>query len=51
MTEARGGRNLQFSEFQVIMQKWEQMEQGKQALEEIIGAVQRDVVKTKKEKK
>ena len=51
MTEARGGRNLQFSEFQVIMQKWEQMEQGKQALEEIVGAVQRDVVKTKKENK
>ena len=28
-----------------------QMEQGKQALEEIVGAVQRDVVKMKKEKK
>ena len=49
--EARGGENLPTSELKFIMQRLEQTEQDKRALEAKVGAVQRDMeeVKTKKE--
>ena len=51
MTEAGGGGDPPLSEFQIIMQRLEQMELGKRALQGVVGAVQKDVeVKKKKEK-
>ena len=50
MTEARGLGDPPLSEFQIIMQRLEQMELGKRALQAVVGAVQKEEVKTKKEK-
>ena len=50
MTEARGLGDPPLSEFQIIMQRMEQMELGKRALQAVVGAVQKEEVKTKNEK-
>ena len=51
MMEARGEENLPTSELKFIMQRIEQTERDKRALEAKVGAVQRDIeeVRTKKE--